>query len=84
MPARKLVSACMATQDVPLLHGVHHSNAVDIRLAAGWDFVLIFVWHFLFAHVRCLTLFRAGRTRLLSMVQFQVGDTFSSFKEHLE
>ena len=38
--------------------------AVDIRPAAGCDFVLIFVRHFLFAHVKCLTLFRAGCTRL--------------------
>ena len=56
----------------PPLDGIHEQNwktrvnifAVDIRPAAGCDFVLIFVRHFLFAHVRCLTLFRAGRTRL--------------------
>ena len=64
--------------------------AVDIRLAAGCNFILIFVRHFLFVHVRCLTLFSAWHTRLDMETQpkcFQVGDTFSSykeFKEHLE
>ena len=64
---------------------------MDIRLVAGCNFVLIFVRHFLlmFAHVRCLTLFRAGRTRLGMRLSpcSQVGDTFSSYKElkeHLE
>ena len=60
--------------------------AVDIRPAAGCDFVLIFVRHFLFAHVKCLTLFRAGCTRLDMEAQlkcFQVGNTFSSYYKNI-
>ena len=29
-------------------------NAVDIRQAAGWNFSVIFVQHFLLVHVRCI------------------------------
>ena len=63
--------------------------AVDIRPAAGWNFSVIFVRHFLFVHVRCIVsvLFLCNKPIMAQPRCFQVGDTFSSYedlKKHVE
>ena len=66
-------------------------NAVAIRPAAGHHLSALFFRHFLFAHVRAHVAFRLRRTikteeswlvlgRTMA-VSFEVGDTFSSYKD---